>query len=128
MKQCSLLIKNSKRILIYRDKFLLSLFLSHNLKSTIVLHKNEIFRKTEVLKRILIYQQKIKLSLFLSHNPKSTIVLYRKKNFPKIAAFVKIIWKNATYWWKILKEYSSINKDSCYPNLKVIIEIYNSSP
>ena len=47
--------------------------------------------------KILIYQQKFLLLLLLSHKPKSTIVLYRNKNFSKIAAFLKIIKKNATY-------------------------------
>ena len=33
------------------------------------------------------------------------------------SSFYKIYLENATYWSNILKECSSINKNSCYPNL-----------
>ena len=94
-------MKNSERILIYHKKLLLSLFLSHNPKSTIVLYKNKNFPKIaafvkiiekmqpidENSERILIYQQKFLLSLFLCHNLKSTIVLYKMKSFHKYEFF-----------------------------------------
>ena len=40
-------MKNSERILIYKKNFLLTLFISHNPKSTIVLYKNEKYPKIE---------------------------------------------------------------------------------
>ena len=39
--KCNILMKNYERIFIYQKQFLLSLFLSHNPKYTIVLYKNE---------------------------------------------------------------------------------------
>ena len=42
-------MENYERIFIYQKKFLLSLFLSHNPKSTTVIYKNENFPKKKEL-------------------------------------------------------------------------------
>ena len=70
-------MENYERIIIYQKCFLSSLFLSHNLKSTTVLYKNEKFPKIagfvkncfknaiygrKKSERILKYQQKFLLS------------------------------------------------------------------
>ena len=46
-------MKNSERILIYHKKFLLSLFISHNPKSTTVLYRNKNFSKIAAFLKII---------------------------------------------------------------------------
>ena len=73
IEKCNLLVKNSERILFYQNKFLLSLFLSHNPKSITVLYKNENFPKYQLLKKNYfknaIYERKnLKEYLYINKN------------------------------------------------------------
>ena len=65
---------------------------------------------------MLIYQQNLLSSLYLNHDPKCTISFYRNENFPKLE-FLVFYFKNTTYESKNLKEYSSINKKTGFPNV-----------
>ena len=55
-------MKNSERILIYQNKLLLFLFLSHNPKSTTFLYKNENFSKIAAFVKIILKMQSKKNS------------------------------------------------------------------
>ena len=71
-------MKIQERILIYLNKFLLSLFLSHNLKSTTVLYKNENFPKIAVFVKIILkMQSKKNLKEYLYINKILVIRIYK---------------------------------------------------